>query len=317
MIERVAVIGAGRMGHGIAQLFAEAGLHVRISDADPARMPEALRAMAANLDLMVEEQALSRAEADRALARVEAAPGIEEAVDGAGFVVEAITERLDAKQQLFARVEGAVGPEVVLATNTSTLPLSRIAERARVPERVLVTHFFNPPHLVPLVEVLAHRSVPPELLDATLALLRRAGRRPVLLRKEVPGLIANRLQAALVREAMHLLEQGVADPADIDAALTEGPGMRWPFLGPLAIADYGGLDVWEKVIANLAPELGRSTRVPDEIAARIRRGELGTKAGQGIFSYRREEEPELVRRRDRSLLRLVRLKAGGGSRRGT
>lgn len=314
MIERIAVIGAGLMGHGIAQLFATAGFPVRITDADPARMPQAVRAMAANLEFLVEEQALSRAEADRALARVEATTAIEEAVEGADFVVEAITERLDAKQELFARIEGAVGPEVILATNTSTLPLSRIAERARVPERVLVTHFFNPPHLVPLVEVLAHPSVPPGLLDATLALLRRVGSRPVLLRKEVPGLLANRLQAALVREALHLLEQGVAEAADIDAALTEGPGMRWPFLGPLAIADYGGLDVWEKVIENLTPALGRSTRVPEEIAERVRRGELGTRAGKGIFSYRQEDVPGLVRRRDRYLLRLVRLKAGGGSR---
>lgn len=310
MIDRVAVVGAGLMGHGLAQLLALAGVPVRLADSAPERLPQALDAIASDLGLLVEEGGLSRAAADTALARVAPAATVEEAVEGAGLVLEAIVERLEAKQELFARVEAAVGPAVVLATNTSTLPLSRIAERARVPERILVTHFFNPPHLVPLVEVLAHPAVPPELLAATLALLRRAGSRPVLLRKEVPGLIANRLQAALAREALHLLEEGVADAAGIDAAVTEGPGLRWPFLGPLAIADYGGLDVWQKVIENLAPELSRATVAPAGIAERVRRGELGTKSGQGIHAYRPEDVPELVRRRDRSLLALVRLKAG-------
>ena len=312
MIERVAVIGAGLMGHGIAQLFAVAGIPVRLADGDSHRLPEALRGIAANLALLVEEGVLASAAAERAIALVEAAPGVEEAVDGAGFVLEAITERLDAKRELFARLERAVGPDVVLATNTSTLPLSSIAERARVPERMLVTHFFNPPHLVPLVEVLAHPKAPPDLVAASLALLRRIGSRPVVLRKEVPGLLANRLQAALAREALHLLEQGVADAADIDAAVTEGPGLRWPFLGPLAIADYGGLDVWQKVLENLAPELGRSTAAPAALSERVRRGELGTKTAQGIFSYRREEVPDLVRSRDRKLVQLLRLKGGRG-----
>jgi 3-hydroxyacyl-CoA dehydrogenase len=308
MIERVAVVGAGLMGHGIAQLFAVAGIPVRLADTAADRLPEALRGIAANLDLLVDEGVLARAEAERAIARVEVAPGVEEAVDGAGFVLEAITETLDAKRELFARIERAVGPAVVLATNTSTLPLSRIAEGARVPERVLITHFFNPPHLVPLVEVLAHPAARPELVGAALALLRRIGSRPVLLRKEVPGLLANRLQAALAREALHLLDEGVADAADLDAAVTEGPGLRWPFLGPLAIADYGGLDVWQKVVENLAPELGRSMAAPAPLSERVRRGELGTKTARGIFSYRREEVPELVRARDRNLVRLVRLK---------
>lgn len=309
MIERVAVVGAGLMGHGIAQLFASAGIPVRLADAAAERLPAALRGIAANLALLVEEGVLASAQAERALALVEAAPSLEDAVEGAGLVVEAITESLEAKRELFARLERAVGPDVVLATNTSTLPLSRIAEGARIPERVLVTHFFNPPHLVPLVEVLAHPAARPELVDATLALLRRIGSRPVRLRKEVPGLLANRLQAALAREALHLLEAGVADAADIDAAVTEGPGVRWPFLGPLAIADYGGLDVWQKVIENLAPVLGRETAAPPALSDHVRGGELGTKTARGIFTYRPEEVPELLRARDRNLVRLARLKA--------
>lgn len=312
MIDRVGIVGAGRMGHAIAQRLAVAGIPVRLLDAAPERLPQAIREIGANLDLQVEEGALSREDADRALAGIEGVRGLPEAVAGAGLVVEAIPESLPAKQALLADVEALVGPEVVLATNTSTLTLSSIAARARVPERVLVTHFFNPAHLVPLVEVLAHPAVPPALLDATLALLRRAGSRPVVLRKEVPGLVANRLQAALAREALHLLAEGVADAADIDAAVTDGPGLRWPFLGPLAIADHGGLDVWQKVVENLAPELTRASEAPAALAERVRRGELGTRTGQGIFSYRREEIPDLVRARDRNLLRLARLKAGQG-----
>jgi 3-hydroxyacyl-CoA dehydrogenase len=309
MVERVAVVGAGLMGHGIAQVFALSGFRTRLQDVSPERLQGALRAVEADLALLVEEAAASQQEAEAALGRIEATPELEAAVAGADLVVEAIPEVLAAKQELFERLGRLAGPRTILASNTSTLPITRIAERSRAAGRVVLTHFFNPAHLVPLVEVLPHPSAPPEVLEATLDLLRRIGKRPVRLRREVPGFIANRLQAAMVREAFHLLEQGVADAEDIDVAVTEGPGFRWPFLGPLAIADYGGLDVWRKVLENLAPELGQSTAAPAAVVERVERGHLGTKTDQGIYSYRGASVPELLRARDRRLIRLARLKA--------
>jgi len=310
MIRRVAVIGAGLMGHGIAELFALAGFPVRLCDTSAGRLEAALRSIADELALLAAEGLVTGPEADAAASRIEPTAELERAVAGADLVTEAIPEVLAAKLELFERIEVAVAPTALLASNTSTFPVTRLAARARLPGRMVVTHYFNPPHLVPLVEVHPHPAAPPEVAAVVLDLMRRIGKRPVLVRKEVPGLVANRLQAAMVREAFHLLEEGVADAEDIDTAVTEGPGIRWPFLGPLATADYGGLDVWQKVVENLVPHLGRSEVAPPAIAERVRRGELGTKTGRGIFSYAGASVPDLVRERDRRLAALLRLKAG-------
>jgi len=200
-------------------------------------------------------------------------------------------------------------PDAILASNTSTLPLAEVAARARRPERILLTHFFNPAHLVPLVEVLAHPSAPPGMVTEVLALLRRAGKRPVSLLKESPGFIANRLQVALVREAFALLEDGVASALDIEAAVTEGPGFRWPFIGPFETADLGGLDTWEKVIGNLAPHLSRAEEPPEALRAAVRRGDLGAKTGRGILPPSDRSAADRIRERDRALIHLLRGKS--------
>lgn len=306
----VAVVGAGLMGHGIAQLYARAGFEVRLCDTGEEVLGRALREAAAELDLLVEEGALGRAEAEAALSRIRTTTDLEAAVSGAGFVTEAVPELLELKWETYRRIERSAPPSAIIASNTSTIPVARLAEGALHPGQMAITHFFNPPHLVPLVEVVAHPSSPPELVRLTMDLMRRIGRRPVLIRKEVPGFVANRLQAALVREALHLLELGVADARDIDAVVTEGPGVRWPFLGPLEIADLGGLDVWRRVLDNLLPELGRAQGAPAPIAGCVRRGDLGAKTGRGLFEH--GDPAALARRlreRDRFLVRLLELKA--------
>lgn len=306
----VAVVGAGLMGHGIAHLYARAGIEVRLCDTGEAILERARREAASELDLLVEEGVLSRAEAVAALSRIHATTDLAAAVAGASFVTEAVPEVLDLKWEVYDRIERAAPEGAVVASNTSTIPVARLAERSRRPGRMVITHFFNPPHLVPLVEVAAHPAAPPEVLDLAMSLMRRIGRHPVHVRKEVPGFVANRLQAALLREALHLLELGVADAGDIDAVVSEGPGVRWPLLGPLAVADLGGLDVWRRVLDNLLPELGRAQAAPDLVADHVRRGELGAKTGRGLFEH---GDAEAVARRllerDRFLVRLLRLKA--------
>lgn len=312
----VAVVGAGLMGHGIAHLYARAGFEVRLCDTGEEVLRRATAEAAAELDLLVEEGALGRAEAESALARIRTTTDLEAAVRGATFVTEAIPELLELKWETYRRIERSAPPSAIIASNTSTIPVARLAERARHPGRMAITHFFNPPHLVPLVEVVTHPSAPAEVVDQVMGLMRRIGRHPVLIRKEVPGFVANRLQAALAREAFHLLELGVADARDIDAVVTEGPGVRWPLLGPLEIADLGGLDVWRRVLDNLAPELGRATGAPALVAERVARGQLGAKTGRGLLEH---GDPAAVarrlRQRDRFLVRLLELKsavAGGG-----
>ncbi len=308
MENAVAVIGAGVMGHGIAQLFAQAGSAVRLHDAAERQLASGLSAMEESLALLVEEAVLTPQAAAAARARVRPTTSLDEALAGAGFVVEAIPELLASKLELFDRIEQVVGEDAIVGSNTSTIPISLLAQRARRPERMVIVHFFNPAQLVPLVEVVPHPRMPPAAVERVLEALRRIGKRPVRLRKEVPGFVANRLQAAVVREAFHLVEQGVASLEDIDTVMTEGPGFRWSFVGPVEAADLGGLDTWQRVLDNLAPELSRAERAPAAIRERVARGELGAKTGRGLFDHAASTLAERSRARDRFLVRLEKLK---------
>jgi 3-hydroxybutyryl-CoA dehydrogenase len=174
---------------------------------------------------------------------------------------------------------------------------------------MVITHFFNPAQLVPLVEVVPHPSMPQAAVAEVLEMLRRLGKHPVLLRREVPGFVANRLQAAVAREAFHLLEQGVASAEEIDAAVTEGPGFRWPFVGPIEIAELGGLDTWQRVLDQLAPELCRDQQAPEAIRALVARGDLGAKTGRGLLDHAARPLADRLLARDRFLVRLAKLKA--------
>jgi 3-hydroxybutyryl-CoA dehydrogenase len=310
MERRVAVIGAGVMGHGIAQLFAQAGAAVRLQDAETARLATGLAALEASLSLLVEEEAISPQEAAAARSRVRPTTSLEAALAGADLVVEAIPELLDAKLELFDRIERLVGDDTLIASNTSTLPISQLAARARRPERMVIAHFFNPAQFIPLVEVLPHPAMPPAVVERVLAAMRAIGKHPVLLRREVPGFVANRLQAAVVREAFHLAELGVASLADIDAVMTEGPGFRWSFVGPAEAADLGGLDTWQRVLDNLLPELSSATRAPEAIRERVARGELGAKTGRGLAGHEAGALAARIQARDRYLIRLAALKRG-------
>jgi 3-hydroxyacyl-CoA dehydrogenase len=308
VIEPVAVIGAGVMGHGIAQLFAAAGAAVRLHDVDTPRLEGALREVDRSMGLLVEEGVLGVSAATAARARIHPTTDLDEALRGAALVTECIPEILDAKHALFARIERVVAADALVVSNTSTFPIARLAEGAVHPERMAITHYFNPAQLVPLVEVVPHPSMPSGRVDRVMAILAEIGKRPVLLRRDVPGFVANRLQAALVREALHLLATGVASAEDIDTVLTEGPGVRWPFLGPVEMVDLGGLDVWRRVIDNLAPELCREKGAPAILRELVERGDLGAKTGVGFHDYAEGRAEARLRHRDRALVRLAELK---------
>jgi 3-hydroxybutyryl-CoA dehydrogenase len=309
MVGRVAVIGAGVMGHGIAQLFAQAGSEVRLCDLDTRRLAVGIRSVEDSLALLEEEQVLSRSECLEARARIEPTIDRDAALVGAEVVVECIPELLEEKRALFADVERLVADEALILSNTSTMRITALAERARRPERFAIAHFFNPAQLVPLVEVLPHPLMPRPVAEGVMETMRRIGKHPVLLRRELPGFIANRLQAALAREAFHLLEEGVASARDIDAVVTEGPGFRWPFVGPVEIADLGGLDTWARVLDGLCPELSGARQAPRLIREAVERGDLGAKTGKGICDYQDLPVSERLRERDRFLIRLAMLKA--------
>ncbi|KOR86069.1 3-hydroxybutyryl-CoA dehydrogenase [Bacillus sp. FJAT-22058] len=308
MIKKIAIIGSGVMGSGIAQSFAVSGYYVTINDIKEELLYHAQNRISENLSLLMEEGALTDREKQGALANITYSVDLEGAVRDADFIIEAIPEVIELKLNLYQQLEEIIKPDAIVASNTSTFPISQLMEKALFTERMVITHFFNPGHLVPLVEIVQHDETKPEIVKTTMDLMLKIGKSPILLKKEITGFIANRLQTALMREAFFLLKEGVADAVDIDTAITAGPGFRWAFTGPIEIADFGGLDTWQRVFDNVSPVLDQSKEAPDLIRDLVAEGKLGTKSGKGIFTYEESTVSQKINERDRNFIKLGKLK---------
>lgn len=308
MIKKIAIIGSGVMGSGIAQSFAVSGYFVTINDIKKELLYHAQNRISENLSLLIEEGALTDREKQGALANITYSVDLEGAVRDADFIIEAIPEVIELKLNLYQQLEKIIKPDAIVASNTSTFPISQLMEKASFAERMVITHFFNPGHLVPLVEIVQHDETKPEIVKTTMDLMRKIGKSPILLKKEIAGFIANRLQTALMREAFYLLKEGVADAEDIDTAITAGPGFRWAFTGPIEIADFGGLDTWQRVFDNVSPVLDQRKEAPDLIRDLVAEGKLGTKSGEGIFTYEESTVSQKINERDRNFIKLGKLK---------
>lgn len=308
MIKKIAIIGSGVMGSGIAQSFAVSGYFVTINDIKEELLHRAQNRISENLSLLIEEGVLTDQEKQVALARITYSVDLEGAVRDADFIIEAIPEVIELKLNLYKQMEEIIKPDAIVASNTSTFPISQLMEKASFADRMVITHFFNPGHLVPLVEVVQHDETKPEIVKTTMDLMRNIGKSPILLKKEIAGFIANRLQTALMREAFYLLKEDIADAEDIDTAITAGPGFRWAFTGPIEIADFGGLDTWQRVFDNVSPVLDQSKEAPDLIRDLVAEGKLGTKSGEGIFTYEESTVSQKINERDRNFIKLGKLK---------
>jgi 3-hydroxybutyryl-CoA dehydrogenase len=218
------------------------------------------------------------------------------AAEGADVVVECVFEDLALKQSVFERLDAACPPETVLCTNTSVMSITQIGEKARHRERVIGTHFWNPPYLIPLVEVVRTEQVDPTVVDRTMGLLRRVGKHPIDCKKDVPGFVANRLQHALWREAISIVEHGIADAATVDESIRFGPGLRLPILAPMENSDMVGLDLVYAIHDYILPHLEASPRPSPLLAGKVEAGHLGFKSGKGFFEWS-PEEAEASRRR--------------------
>ena len=283
-IERVAVIGAGLMGHGIALEFAVAGRRVTITDASAAALQQGLANMRSGAETLADLSLAPRAACAAAMQRVTACASLPEAVAGADLVIEAVSEDLSLKQRVFADLDRACGAEVVLASNTSTFMPSALAAGARHPERILVAHYFNPPHLLPVVEIVPHPGTDPAVVARVCGLYGALGKRPVVLQREIAGFIANRLQQALLREAAALVEAGVASTADVDAVVSGSFGRRLAVAGPFEVSDLAGLDVIAAIARELWPDLATGG-VADLLAAPAAAGDYGAKSGRGFGDW--------------------------------
>jgi 3-hydroxybutyryl-CoA dehydrogenase len=278
-MERVAVVGAGLMGHGIAQVFAVAGHEVALTDESTEVLATAPERVRRNLE---------RAGLDPAAAeRIELGLSLDGAVAGAELVVEAAPERLELKQQLFARLSRLT--DGILASNTSVLSIGAIARDTERPERVVGTHFWNPPHLVPLVEVVQAETTGDETVDRTAALLAAAGKTPVHVRRDVPGFIGNRLQHALWREAIALVETGVCTAEDVDTVVKGTLGLKLAVLGPLENADLVGTDLTLAIHDYVLPHIDARPTPSPLLRELVERGDLGLKTGRGFRAWTDDE----------------------------
>lgn len=306
-IQNVAVIGLGTMGHGIAQAYAAAGLRVYAFDEVAAARTSLHARVRQNLQQFVRAGLATKRSVEPTLKRIVVCDTLEAAVREAQFVTETVREDLKTKQELLAKLEGMVGPQTILASNSSTFPISASGARLRRPGRAIVTHWFNPPHIVPTVEVVPGRRTSAATTRAALALLTRVGKQAIHLRKEVPGFLVNRIQIAMTREVWSMLDEGVASVDDIDRAIRGSLGFRLAAIGPLEVADFGGLDIHARVFNNLAPEICSGTRLSPTVAKLVKAGHFGAKTGRGFYSYAPRELEARRTRRDRRFLALLKL----------
>jgi 3-hydroxybutyryl-CoA dehydrogenase len=279
---RVAVIGAGTMGHGIAQVCAMAGYEVAIFDPVPGATERALRKIGENLQKGVERGKVAAEDAASTRERLRAAPDLRDAVSGAGLMIEAVPERMELKESIFREAHEAAPAEAILASNTSSLSVSRIAAATGRAERVVGLHFFNPVHIMKLLEVVRGRETTQETVDAALAFAARIGKEPIVV-TDTPGFASSRLGVVLGLEAMRMVEEGVASPQDIDRAMELG--YNHP-MGPLKLTDVVGLDVRLGIAEYLHGELGgEQYRAPEILRRMVAEGKLGKKSGRGFYDW--------------------------------
>jgi 3-hydroxybutyryl-CoA dehydrogenase len=272
--QTIGVVGGGLMGHGIAYLFAAAGHHVNVFEPNyevRTSLPKRLRAIAELLE-----------DDPRILQSITAHESLAPAAAGADWVFEAAPEKLPLKQQIFAELEKLVAPTAILASNSSAIPSTEISRHLTYRERVVGTHFWNPPHLVPLVEVIQNERTGAEVVQRTMELLRQSGKTPVHVRRDIPGFVGNRLQHAMKRDAIALVAAGICDAETIDIVVREGFGARTAVLGPMEQSDLVGLDLALDIAEVLYADLDRTAGPHPFLREKVAAGKLGMKAGEGL-----------------------------------
>ena len=282
---RIAVIGAGLMGHGIAQVFALSGHDVSIHDSVAANLDSVKPRILANLRGLGDDVA--------AVDRVQPTGDLAAAVHEADYVVEAVLEDLALKQRLFLEVERNVRPHTILASNTSVIPITKIMEGLRDRSRALGTHWWNPPYLVPLVEVIGTHWTSQQAIDWTIDLHKAAGKMPVHVKKDVPGFVGNRLQHALWREAVALVERGICDAQTVDTVVKASFGRRLAVLGPLENADLVGTDLTLAIHKTVLPDIDSRPHPSPYLEALVGAGKLGFKSGEGFRAWSAEAQAAL------------------------
>ena len=287
-IKKVAVLGSGLMGNGLTQVFARdkdtaVVLRSRSAKEDP------FAGVRSDLDILIANEAMTESEAKAIMSRMSFTDNMEEAVSDADLIVECVPENMEIKQNLFCEIEPMTKPGCIFATNTSVMSITQIAQKTKDKSRAIGAHFWNPPYLIPLVEVIKGEETSMEVMDVTFEYLRKIGKKPVRCMKDVQGFIANRLQHALWREALYMVEAGIADAATVDEALKYGPGLRWPHLGVLENVDMIGADLSLDIQRGVIPYLADNKEPSALLQRLVNEGKLGFKTGEGYQKWTEEE----------------------------
>ncbi|WP_176330270.1 3-hydroxyacyl-CoA dehydrogenase family protein [Oceanobacillus rekensis] len=305
-MENITVLGAGIMGHGAAQLFAQAGKNVRIRARRETSLEKARELITNSLKIMVEKEMLTQNEMEKTLARITYTTDLLEAIQGADFILESIPEVLEQKLETYEIIESVVSEKTIISSNTSTFPLEELTQEAKHPERFIITHFFNPPQLVPIVEIVQFEKTDEKIVNTTYDLMKEIGKSPVVLKKEITGFIVNRVQVAMLREAFHLMEMGVATAEDIDIAMKGSMGFKWAFCGPMESQDLAGLQTTEAMVGNIMKDLSNTRDVPSFLKEMVENDQHGIRTNQGFYNYDDNGE-KAINTRDDHFLDLLKL----------
>lgn len=288
--KKVAVLGAGIMGIGIAQTFAMKGHQVMmIYVYDDKERAKPIETMTQNLRILADNGVIDKGDIPEITGKVCFTESLEEAAAFADIIFECIVENLAVKQEYFAILDGLCPPKTILATNTSAISITQIAEKSKHKERIIGTHYWNPAYLMPLVEVIRTEYISDEVVKETCCLLEDAGKKPVIVQKDVPGFLANRMQHALLREAISIVERGIATAEDVDKAIKYGFGMRIGIRPPMEVIDAGGTDLTYSIHEYLFPHIENSTEPSKLLKQKLDEGKLGFKSGEGFMKWTEED----------------------------
>lgn len=304
-IENVAVLGAGLMGHALALVHALGGLKVKLQDVSPAALAKAPQLIDAALQTLVEGGEIAAAQAKAASARITTVATLAEAVRDGDLIVEAIVEDPGVKRAVFAAIDAHAPAHALIASNTSYLDVFPMIPASRKP-CTLIAHWYTPPYIVDLVDLVGSPETDPEAIETLRALYARWGKKPVVLKRFIPGYVANRIQTAIRREVYHLLDEGYASPQDIDDAVIHGLSLRIPLLGHLRKDDFTGLDLTRRALANDTVKPPPHTTRSATLDKLLAEGRGGVMQGKGFFDYGGRTPDELFKSRDAKLLSLKR-----------
>ena len=303
-INLIGIAGAGTMGSGIAQIFSRFGKTVIVNDIKEEYLTKSKDLIDIFNKSLIEEGLMNENEVENIFSKIKFSTDKNELKD-CDLIIECIVEKLEIKQDFWEELEGIAKEDAYFATNTSGLSINQISSKLNDKSRFIGMHFWNPAHIIPLVELIRGEETSDEMVDNLKNLLKNIGKQAVVVNRDVPGFIGNRLQFAAFREALHIVEQGIASVEDVDKAMKYGPGFRYPIIGPLETADLGGLDTFYNISSYLFKDLGDEKEVPKMLVELIENNYLGVKSKKGFYDYSNGKDEEAIKRRDKLLFEMI------------